>query len=286
MTLGEKIKQLRFKKNMTQDELAAKIGATKGSISNYEKNKRVPHFPVIAAIASVFDINVDELLSCMDADGENIKITTPENQLDNIQARRVKKMTAAFIRLSEETQLKLIGYVEEISRIPAYQKTYSNIFMQYILNTHMLSYAPLNETEEQAVFEDLSSESKSYWIVDIKHIVLQNIVSQKEKHWHFLYYSCRRPIDSDSIVRQILKNIDYPTEFSDDLSFVFDDMPTLNMFYTCFETMRKVPPSLTGKKRSDYKFFMQAFSFILMNKETREIIEVKELPPKGSTNVH
>lgn len=285
MTLGEKIKQLRFNKNMTQDELAAKIGATKGSISNYEKNKRVPHFPVISAIAGVFDINVDELLSCMDADGENIKITTPEKQLDNIQVRRVKKLTAAFIRLSEETQLKVIGYIEEISRIPAYQRTLSSVFIQYILNTYMLSYAPLNETEEQAVFEDPLSESKRYWIVDIKHIVLQNIVKQKEKHWHFLYCSCSSPIDSESIVKQILKSIDYPTEFLDDFSFVFDDMPTLNMFYTCFETMRKVPPTLSSSQRPDYKFFVQAFSFILINKETREIIEVKELPPKGSTDV-
>ena len=40
MSLGEKIKEYRKKKNMTQKELANLIGAKHNSISDWENNKK------------------------------------------------------------------------------------------------------------------------------------------------------------------------------------------------------------------------------------------------------
>ena len=37
--LGDQIKQLRFKKGITQEALADSVGVTKASISNYECNQ-------------------------------------------------------------------------------------------------------------------------------------------------------------------------------------------------------------------------------------------------------
>ena len=42
MTLGEKIKELRTEKGMTQSDLAAATGLAKTSISNYERDRHTP----------------------------------------------------------------------------------------------------------------------------------------------------------------------------------------------------------------------------------------------------
>ena len=47
MTVGERIKQARKKSNMTQKELADKIGTTHQNISQYERDLRNPKIETI-----------------------------------------------------------------------------------------------------------------------------------------------------------------------------------------------------------------------------------------------
>ena len=42
MTIGSRIKELREAANLTQDELAKKVGVTKSAIGNYEQNISSP----------------------------------------------------------------------------------------------------------------------------------------------------------------------------------------------------------------------------------------------------
>lgn len=68
MTIGEKIRQLRKKKNWTQDELGANVHIDGRHICRYENNKLTPGRKVIKKFAEVFGISVEELLS---GNGEN-----------------------------------------------------------------------------------------------------------------------------------------------------------------------------------------------------------------------
>ena len=61
--IGKFIAELRKEKNMTQQELADKIGVTDRAISNWENGRRLPDLSLIKVVASELDISVAELLN-------------------------------------------------------------------------------------------------------------------------------------------------------------------------------------------------------------------------------
>ena len=46
MNLGEKLKQLRLEKNLTQKQLADRLGVAISAISSYESDTRCPTFDI------------------------------------------------------------------------------------------------------------------------------------------------------------------------------------------------------------------------------------------------
>lgn len=59
---GERISLLREAKGMTQEELAAKLGISRSSMSHYEKNRRKPDYVIMSALADIFQVSIDYLL--------------------------------------------------------------------------------------------------------------------------------------------------------------------------------------------------------------------------------
>lgn len=62
MAFPEKLKALRLKHKLTQDELGEKLYLSRTSISNYEQGKFEPNIETIIAISDLFNITTDELL--------------------------------------------------------------------------------------------------------------------------------------------------------------------------------------------------------------------------------
>lgn len=63
MTIGDKIKQLRLERKMTQDDLAQKLYVSRNAISKWENNKGTPSIDNIQSIATMFNISIDELIN-------------------------------------------------------------------------------------------------------------------------------------------------------------------------------------------------------------------------------
>lgn len=59
---GNTLKTLRLKENMTQSQLAQKLGLTKSVISAYETGLRMPSYDVLLHIAQIFRVSTDYLL--------------------------------------------------------------------------------------------------------------------------------------------------------------------------------------------------------------------------------
>lgn len=66
MTLGERIKQLRKENGMTQVALAQKLNVTKGTVSTWETNSRVPSFDTLNELCDLFDKRLDYLMGRSD----------------------------------------------------------------------------------------------------------------------------------------------------------------------------------------------------------------------------
>lgn len=63
----KRIKELREQMNMSQADLAKRIGVSQVCLSRYETGERRPSYTVLKAIARVFDCSLDYLLSEADA---------------------------------------------------------------------------------------------------------------------------------------------------------------------------------------------------------------------------
>lgn len=60
--VGARIRLLRLEKNMTQRQLAAKIGVDRTSLSSYEHSKRMPDIFVLCRMADIFEVSLDDLV--------------------------------------------------------------------------------------------------------------------------------------------------------------------------------------------------------------------------------
>ena len=60
-TIGEKINTLRKQRNMTQDELAEKMGVSSQAVSKWEKDLSIPDLPVLLELSDFFHISLDDL---------------------------------------------------------------------------------------------------------------------------------------------------------------------------------------------------------------------------------
>ncbi|WP_163195249.1 helix-turn-helix domain-containing protein [Clostridium thermarum] len=91
--VGNIIRNLRKKNNMTQAELANKVGVTTSSIGMYETEVRQPSYEVLCKLAEVFDVTVDYLLGRTSLYVAEEKEKYSANDLD-----------PAYFRLSKEAQ--------------------------------------------------------------------------------------------------------------------------------------------------------------------------------------
>lgn len=62
-TIGEKIKELRKEKGVTQEELAKNIDVSTSMVGMYETDARKPSYEVLIKIATYFEVSTDYLLN-------------------------------------------------------------------------------------------------------------------------------------------------------------------------------------------------------------------------------
>lgn len=62
--IGESIKNLRTKNNISQEVLAEKLSISRQAISNWENGKSQPDSETLVKLASMFNVSVDDILQC------------------------------------------------------------------------------------------------------------------------------------------------------------------------------------------------------------------------------
>ena len=61
MKLGEKIKQVRHKRNMSREKLSREADVSLSFLFKVEKGEHVPNFDIVVRIAKALDISLDSL---------------------------------------------------------------------------------------------------------------------------------------------------------------------------------------------------------------------------------
>jgi len=72
--IGKRVKELRIKKDMSQQELGNEIGVTKVSICGYENGTRIPNLEKLIKLSEVLETTTDYLL------GREVPVINEENK--------------------------------------------------------------------------------------------------------------------------------------------------------------------------------------------------------------
>lgn len=74
---GNRIKTLRQKNSLTQEQLAQRLNMTKSVISAYENGVRMPSYDVLISLARIFRVSTDYLLGLENKNLLDISGLTP-----------------------------------------------------------------------------------------------------------------------------------------------------------------------------------------------------------------
>ena len=63
MSVGSNIKQLRLKKDMTQQELADRLGLTQNNVTRWKRDGATPNVIMAKQIANILGCTIEDLLA-------------------------------------------------------------------------------------------------------------------------------------------------------------------------------------------------------------------------------
>ena len=101
MTLGEKLKMLRKKKNKTTQEVSKEINIGRSSLANYENDLRNPDYDTLKLLSNFYNASIAELLD------EEPKDTFTSEELKD-------KIPQEFKELFGEEGLKYIKFAKKM----------------------------------------------------------------------------------------------------------------------------------------------------------------------------
>lgn len=111
---GGKVRELREKRGMTQDELARKIGySNKSAIAHIESGRSIPPLDKMLAIADALDCNADYLLEGLSLRADELtRITQVAQEKKRIQEEAEEEVINLMRKLPEREQWKLVGRIQ------------------------------------------------------------------------------------------------------------------------------------------------------------------------------
>ena len=104
MTLGDKIRNLRKKKGLSQGELADKIGISGNHLSRLERGHYQPSADVLKKVAGVLEVSTDYILSESNSDSPEVQIQ------DASLAERVRMLD----QLDDEDKTAIIRVIDSM----------------------------------------------------------------------------------------------------------------------------------------------------------------------------
>ena len=120
MSFGEKLKQARKNKHLTQKQLAEKIGAKHNSVSNWENNQNKPDPDTIELICGVLDINPNFLFEINGDKKDDFGISSlAKYGVMPIKTQKIPLLGSISCGVAKYAEEEFEGYIEASSDIKA-----------------------------------------------------------------------------------------------------------------------------------------------------------------------
>lgn len=158
MDIGNRIKELRTKKGLTQKELSEKCGLSKNGLWNYENNKRTPSIETLTNIAMALNVSLSTLLET-ETTFTNKVINLYDNTIcKNCDAENTLELICELVDIDLNTLTLSIKNNEDISdlylseMLKQIYKEYPNEFIDFIkenynvmLDKHLICFNACKE---------------------------------------------------------------------------------------------------------------------------------------------
>jgi len=113
-------KRLRKEAHLEQAEIAARLGLAKSTVSMYERGQRRPNLTILAGLAEIFDVTVDELIGYAEPEPlqpNEIRVTDPEliEYLELLRTRPECRMLMSTVRTATKAQIAAnVAFIESL----------------------------------------------------------------------------------------------------------------------------------------------------------------------------
>lgn len=190
--IGKFIARCRKEKNLTQKDLAEKLGVTDRAISNWENGKNLPDISLFKPLCNELDITINELLSGERLKKEKFEEKFEENILNTINySKKVKKKNSIIIKFIATILVLIITlitmFIIDVRRM--------NQNKQVLFSTWGYDYTPSIDLHEEEIKIAIDSfltikndnESKHYnnekWFTSFKTYLIE----EKNKKLYYIY---------------------------------------------------------------------------------------------------
>ncbi|MGG3965007.1 helix-turn-helix domain-containing protein [Heyndrickxia faecalis] len=103
MGYGDRLKRLRDKRNLSQQQLADALNINRSTYARYELGQTQPDFETLEKIASFFDVSIDYLIKGEDTTNNSLKSNLPKHENDSL---------AEINKLIKEYGIEQIGFFD------------------------------------------------------------------------------------------------------------------------------------------------------------------------------
>ena len=130
-TIGNKIKELRRSKGMSQKDIADKLGVTSQAVSKWENGKNLPDMMMLSSIADILQVSCDELHN---PEKTLEKLDNPEFQKRNVEERDKENTdnTGENEKTEPEPQKKNYGRIARMSFLIGILAIAAGMFLIYM----------------------------------------------------------------------------------------------------------------------------------------------------------
>lgn len=105
--MGNRIRELRQEKRITQLQLSIKLGVTQETISAYEHNKHLPSVSALLAMCEIFEASMDYIMGISNV--RHVAMET-DGTLEELNQQTI--LMNYFRRLGSKNKAMLIAYAQ------------------------------------------------------------------------------------------------------------------------------------------------------------------------------
>lgn len=159
MTLAEKLKYIRDKSELSQNELAEKLNVSRSAIAKWESGNGMPDIDNLKLISELFHISLDDLLT----DEKDSNFT---NDNEDIKAQIKKEIFHSYVGVKCDVQLD--AWNDGVN--DAYVLSYDKHFLYYCINDKHPSVGALGIKYIESIEKCRKKVSEKFDLLPFEHI--------------------------------------------------------------------------------------------------------------------